>query len=120
MICLLFVDHSPWLQTPRNRDLHLCEIPQVIQEKLVTCDWHVTDRPALVIDSFQKPILLLPNRVEQLVEIHQQVHPLKAVLLSPQLKNGEQTNWLGQKLSLSKFGWSLETQEQGWELYLKK
>jgi hypothetical protein len=109
--------HSPWLVTPQARELHTCKLPPKISQRILNIDWLTTDRPAQVIDSFQKPILLLPNQVEALQKIDREVHPVPAVLLSPQITHGEQQNWLTEKLKLPELGWSLIVEEQGWELF---
>ena len=118
IICALYFDHSPWLTRPYQRSLNLCSIPVQIQQILESCDWLATDRPALVIDTFNKPILLLPNRAQQLSDIHKEVHRLPALLLSPHIGNGEQSQWNIEKLQLGALGWGLEITIEGWELYL--
>ena len=114
----LGVDHSPWLTLPHERNLNICQIPIEIQKKIESCDWLATDRPALVIDAFKKPILLLPNRVQQLNDIHKDVHPLPAILLSPHIGNGEQSQWKLEKQQLGALGWTCVLNLEGWELYL--
>ena len=74
-----------------------------------------TDHPASVIDHLHRPILLLPNSVEHLSSIHNKVHAVDHVLMTPKWQEGELAHWSEQWDELTRVGFVL-MEESGVEL----
>jgi hypothetical protein len=103
-----------WL---RPRQIHSLELPYSIREQLRGDHWVASDHPAAVVDAIQRPILLLPNRAEQLFEINREVKLMKSIVFTPKLEFGELSNWSSQLDVLEQYGYRCVVSIGGWRLW---
>jgi hypothetical protein len=99
------------------RQIHSVEVPLSLKQKLHSAQWVACDHPAMLIDAIQKPILLLPNTVEQVHAISEEVEPIEVIVLTPNLHKGELATWMDQQAELQQLGYQKVIDPSGWVLW---
>jgi hypothetical protein len=99
-----------------HRKLNLLGPPQEIVSEL-RGPWLASDRPNLVVDVYDDPILFLPNDPQTLDRLSKGVQSLEQLLFTPVLKSGELSHWEGRKGELLSLGYRLALASEGWELW---
>ena len=97
--------------------LHRDLVPATLVAALPEGEWLACDKPAQAIGALHRPLLLLPENPELLVRISAEVQPVRALLFTPDLRDGELAAWAGHAPRLQALGYRV-LEDEGWTLYL--
>lgn len=101
-----------------SSELHLQSMPEALLEFIPSEGLLVSDRPSRIIDSLKRPILLCPQDIMDVKNIHNKVYPISAFVFTPNLLEGEISHWANEHPVLVSEGFQLR-EKDGWKIYFR-
>ena len=101
------------------RDVNFTHVPTDLMEKIQHFPWVACNQPAAFIDLWKRPILLLPEKVSTVEDIHNEVQHLEALILAPNYELSEYAAWVSENEHQLRLAWNVYEYDD-WVLFIRR